>query len=296
MKKGKMALVVTTLLTASALAQQRALPEGAPDPSATDTIDLGGMTVFVPEYPGFPKVEATPPVPTEAEELVQMRKDAGAHLDREDWVSGKLVPMPYLDVGPSLMGGGYAVWAYHVAGGLNLEGTHWIFRSIAEYDNGHKVNDNDQPNPKGHDRSLNGALYFRPARPGWTSDFYFGGGYRWHQLSTTNYTKGTNRYQLGAGYDLFIRSCEACRRHYSMRINVDWVTVGNDWQNGSHGPDITMTWPSPREKRHFFWREEIAVYLFHTTVTEPNYPYLTRQQLADKSVDRFAEFGGIWRF
>jgi hypothetical protein len=296
MRKKQAALVVIALFAAPALAQQPTLAAGAPDPSAPDTIELHGATIVVPEYPRFPKVEETPPVRTEAEELVQMHKDAGDHFDREDQVSGKLVPMPYLDVGPSLMGGGYSVWAYHVAGGVNLEGTHWIFRSLAEYDDGRKRDDNDQPNPKGHDRSLNGALYFRPARAGWTRDLYFGAGYRWSQLSTTNYTKGSNRYQVGCGYDWFMRTCESCRRDYSMRINVDWVTAGNDWQNGSHGPDVNLIWPSPRERRHFFWKEEIAVYRFHTTVTESNNAYLTRQQLASKSFDSFAEFGIMYRF
>jgi hypothetical protein len=284
------------LFAASALAQQPTLAAGAPDPSALDTVDIGGVSVAIPEEPRFPKLASAPPARTEAEELVQMHKDAGAHFDREDWVSGKLVPMPYVGLGPSLMGGGYAVWAYRIEAGLNVEGTHLIFRSLAAYDDGHKVDDNDQPNPKGHDRYLDGALYFRPALPGWTRSLYFGGGYRWSQLSTTNYTKGGSRYQLGGGYDWFMRSCESCRRDYSMRVNVDWVTAGTDWENGSHGPDITLTWPSPREARHFFYREEIALYRFHTTVTETNNLYLTQQQRAEKSFDSFADFGIFYRF
>ena len=61
----------------------------------------------------------------------------------------KLTPHPYIFVGPSLMGGGYAPVAYRVEGGLNVESTRYLMSVSAAYDNGHQVNDGDQPNPKG---------------------------------------------------------------------------------------------------------------------------------------------------
>ncbi len=240
------------------------------------------------------------PVPSAAQsesaEVAAIRTGAGDHYDREEPVSGNPIPTPFLYLGPSLMGGGYATFAYRIEGGLNMEATHAILRAMAAYDDGRKVDDNDQPNPKGHDRYLNGALYFRPARAGWTRMLYFGAGYRWDQLSTTNYTKGGGRYQIGGGYDWFRRSCDACRRDYSMRINIDWVTAGDDWQNGSHGPDTTLTWPSPREKRHWFYRQEIAIYRFHETVTEPYSAAFTQMQRSQKYFDSFADFGIAYRF
>src|SRR5271163_2158632 len=142
---------------------------------------------------------------SESTELAAIRTVAGDHYDREELVSGRPIPVPFFDLGPSLMGGGYASFAYRVDGGLNMEATHVIFRADAAYDDGRKVDDNDQPNPKGHDRYLNGGLYFRPAHTGWTRMFYLGAGYRWSQLSTTKYTKGGSRLQLGGGYDWFLR-------------------------------------------------------------------------------------------
>lgn len=233
---------------------------------------------------------------SESAELISIRNAAGQHYDREDPVSGHFIPTPFLYLGPSVMGGGYAVFAYRVEGGLNMEATHVVFRALAAYDNGHKIDDGDQPNPKGHDRYLESGLYFRPAHPGWTRMFYFGGGYRWSQLSTTNYTKGGSRYQIGGGYDLFVRSCEACRRDLSMRINLDWVTAGSDWQNGSHGPNVTFTWPSPREKRHWFYRQELGVYRFHQSITEPTNVPLTQFQRSKKGLDSFLDFGMMYRF
>lgn len=132
------------------------------------------------------------------------------------------------------MGGGYATFAYRVEGGVNVEGTHLIFRGLAAYDNGRKADDNTQPNPNGHGRYLDSGIYFRPALPGWKRGLYFGGGYRWSQLSTTNYSKSGSRYQLGGGYDWFWRQCDGCRRDFSVRVHVDWVTAGSDCQKGEY--------------------------------------------------------------
>jgi hypothetical protein len=213
-----------------------------------------------------------------------------ANGSREDWLT-KPVPHPFVDVGPSLMGGGYATFAYHVGGGIDIESTHVIVRAMVAYDNGRKVNDNDQPNPNGHDRYLDGALYYRLP-----DNIYFGGGYTWSQLSTTNYTKGGGRYEIGGGYDLFLRSCAECRRDFSMRINVDWITAGTDWQNGSHGPNTTVTFPAPCERRHWFWRQSVVVYRFHETVTEPTNIPLTQLQRSTRSITNSVEFGLIYRF
>lgn len=169
--------------------------------------------------------------------------------EREDWLHNP-IPHPFLYLGPSLMGGGYAPLAYRAEGGIDVESTHFMLRALGAYDNGHKTDDGDQPNPKGHDRYLDSAVYYR-LNSGRSRGLYFGGGYTWGQLSTTNYTKGGGRYQIGGGYDVFLRSCSECRRDFSMRVNMDWITAGQDWQNGSHGPQTTFTWPAPIEKRHW---------------------------------------------
>jgi hypothetical protein len=206
------------------------------------------------------------------------------------------IPHPFLLLGPSLMGGGYAPFAYRVEGGIDVESSYAIVRASGAYDNGRKVNDNDQPNSNGHDRYLDGAAYFRLNRTGRFQGLYFGAGYTWSQLSTTNYTKGGGRYQVGGGYDLFLRSCKECRRDYSMRINVDWLTAGHDWQNGSHGPKASITIPSPREKRHWFYNQNVGIYRFHETVTEPTNLPLVQLQQSQRYFDCFADFGVLYRF
>src|ERR1700733_15452656 len=102
------------------------------------------------------------------------------------------IPHPYIYFGPSVMPGGYAPLAYRAETGIDLESSHAIVRALGAYDDGHKTNDGDQPNPNGHDRYLESAAYFR-IRSRW----FFGGGWRWSQLSTTNYTKDAARPEFG---------------------------------------------------------------------------------------------------
>lgn len=215
----------------------------------------------------------------------------------------RLTPHPYLSFGPALGGGGYRPLALRAEVGINVESRRWVMKALAAYDNDRKTDDGDQPNPKGHDRYLDGGIYFRPswlpAQLAWLGDpgrWFFGAGYRWSQLSTTNYVKGGNRPQIGGGYDVVLRSCSLCLRDLSMRVGVDWVMAGNDWQNGSHGAEVTVTFPRPRENRHWFWQENTGAYRFHETVTEPTNLPLTRLQLSQKSMDSSAKFGVIYRF
>jgi hypothetical protein len=215
----------------------------------------------------------------------------------------RLFPHPYLLFGPALGGGGYRPLALRVETGLNVESRHWVMKALAAYDNDRKTDDGTQPNPKGHDRYLDGGIYFRPswlpsqlAFLGTPDRWFFGGGYRWSQLSTTNYTKGGSRPQFGGGRDFVMRSCSLCRRDFSMRVAVDYFTAGTDWQNGSHGAEVTLTFPRPRENRHWFWREQIEIYRYHQSVTDPTNIALTREQLSNKGVDSASNFGIFYRF
>jgi hypothetical protein len=150
------------------------------------------------------------------------------------------IPHPFLLLGPSLMAGGYAPFAYRVEGGIDVESSHAIVRAPGAYDNARKVNDNDQPNSNGHDRYLDGAAYFRLNRRGRFQGLYFGAGYIWSQLSTTNYTKGGGRYQVGGGYDLFLLSCRECRRDYfyahQRRLAYRWTGLAErqSWSEDLH--------------------------------------------------------------
>ena len=200
------------------------------------------------------------------------------------------IPYPYFATGPSLMGAGYSAFAWRVEGGLTGESNHFVMNGDAAYDNGRQVNDGDQPNPKGHDRYLNAGLYGRFGKKLFTGNCFVGLGWRWNQLSTTNYVKTANRPQIGGGCDV------TSGRDFSMRIVSNWVLAGDDWQNGVHGPEFTFSFPSPRERRHWFWRETLGVYRFHETVTERGNVQLTQSQRADRSTMVNLNFSIIYRF
>lgn len=206
-----------------------------------------------------------------------------------------LVPHPYVYVAPFLMPAGYAIGAIRAEGGLNVESCHLVASGGAAYDNGRAARDNGPPNPKGHDRYLDGKIDFRPDRR-FSGGIFFGVGWRWNQHSTTNYTKGGNRPQFGGGYDLIQRPCSTCRPDFSMRFEGNWFTAGNDWQDGSHGMEISISLPSPRETRHLFFQERVAVFTSHQTVTDRSNIQMALSQRAHRSVTCAVSLGIVYRF
>ena len=204
-----------------------------------------------------------------------------------------LIPRPFLYAGGELMGGGYAPLAWEGGGGLRIDSRHFLASAEGRYDNGRKTNDNDQPNPNGHDRGLAGAAYFRLS-----SGWFLGTGARWSQLSTTNYAKSGWRPTFGGGKDYFHKTCalENCVGDFSMRIGVDYLLPGADHTNALQGPLLSVYMPSPAAKGHLFFRQTMGIYEFHETITEPSNLTLTRQQIGDRSVTSFYELTLMYRF
>jgi hypothetical protein len=204
-----------------------------------------------------------------------------------------LFPRPFAYTGLGLMGGGYSPLAAEAGAGLRIDSQHFLASAEGTYDNGHKTNDNDQPNPNGHDRGLIGLADFRLS-----SGWFFGAGVRWSELLTSNYTKSAWRPTFGGGKDYFHRTCpvESCDADFSMRLSVDYILAGSDHTNALQGPLVSLYIPSPSVKRHIFFRETIGIYTFHQTVTEPSNLTLTRQQTGDKSVTSFGELTLMYRF
>jgi hypothetical protein len=205
-----------------------------------------------------------------------------------------LVPRPYVYVAPSLMPAGYALAAIRAEGRLNVESCHSVMNLGAAYDNGRPGKDNP-PNPKGHDRYLDLSMYFRLGRL-FSGRSFIGVGERWNQRSTTNWTKTANRPQFGGGYDWIQRPCPTCRRDFSMRFEGNWFTAGNDWQNREHGIEISVSVPSPQERRHLFFLERVELYTYHQTVTDRSNIPQTLSQRANRSVTFYASVGIVFRF
>jgi hypothetical protein len=205
-----------------------------------------------------------------------------------------MIPRPFAYAGPEGMGNGYKPLAFIAGAGVRIDSLHFILDSAAWYDNGHKDNDGTGPNPKGHDRGLVGSAYYR-LKSGW----FFGAGARWSELSTTNYHKSQWRPTVGGGKDYFnAPHCpgEDCTSTFSMRLGMDYVLKGADWQNGTQGILLSLYIPSPAQKGHVFWRETVGCYRSHDTVTDRSDPVLTRAEQAHKSSNSFLEFTVMYRF
>ncbi|HEX6821524.1 MAG TPA: hypothetical protein VF123_05650 [Candidatus Sulfotelmatobacter sp.] len=209
--------------------------------------------------------------------------------------SNPFIPRPYVFGGPTLMPGGYAPLAFLAGAGIRIDSEHFLFDVHALYDNGHKVNDNHQPNPKGHDRALNGSMYFR-----FPSGWSFGGGASWSQLSTTEYTKSSWHPRFGGNRDFFVKNCiaENCQGQYTMRIGADYFFGGNNRDNGTQGVFLTLHIPSPSLNRHFFFREKVAIYRYHDTVTTT--PEINRdvfnREMGTHHFDSYMEATIMYRF
>jgi hypothetical protein len=205
-----------------------------------------------------------------------------------------MIPRPYAFIGGEGMGGGYAPFAAIGGGGFRIDSDRLVVDAQAWYDNGHKVNDNDQPNPSGHDRGLVSAAYYR-LPSGWT----FGAGARWSELSTTNYKKSSWEPTFGGSWDyLSDPRCRAerCVGAFSMQVRADYMLKGSDWTNGTQGPLLTVYFPSPSVKAHILFRESLGVYRFYETVTDRTNALLTSEQMSVHGWDSFAQFTIMWRF
>lgn len=81
-----------------------------------------------------------------------------------------------------------------------------------------------------------------------------------------------------------------------MRIEGNWFTAGKDWQDGSHGMEISISLPSPRETSHWFFLERFAVFTAHQTVTDRSNIQMTLSQRAHRSMTSDASVGIVYRF
>jgi len=194
------------------------------------------------------------------------------------------VPRPILYGGPSLVGNGYQNVALNGGAGLLLNSSKLIGQFEGRYMNARKTNDNTVNNRKGHERFLEGRIFYKYRR-----GLYFGGGAQWSETSTTNYTKKQWRPTFGLGGD-----------HFSEGFSCRWQTLcilpGSDSQNALEGSEIQFRMPSPASNSHFFYRQTIGVYEFHTTVTDPTNRQLTALQTGDRHHAAFLDFVFGWRF
>lgn len=214
-------------------------------------------------------------------------------------------PRPYLNAGIDLEPAGYASLAVQGGGGIMLESPHFVFDSYAGYDNGRKVNDGTGPNPKGNDKFLRGFAAYKQG------PWFAGIGARWSSLSTSNYTKGGDIFnsdswhpEVGGGRDwdartapLFLRT-QALWMFREQREVVRYPdgTTCYGCGNGSEGVDMTLWFPSPAHKGHWFCKMNFVFFGFHSTFTDPKNVALTRAEAANKSVSGSEEYSINYRW
>lgn len=165
------------------------------------------------------------------------------------------LPAPYTAVGASVNGEGYSPLSLAFGGGLRIDAPRLVTDIGFAYDTARKVNDATSDNHSGHSRRIQGRAFYRLR-----SGLYFGGGAQWSQTSTTNYTKAGWWPTVGVGKD-FLRDT------YSFRLQALYLSPGGNKVNGLQGSEISLTYPSPATRGHFFLQTVASVARFHTTDT-----------------------------
>lgn len=176
---------------------------------------------------------------------------------------------PYVAGGVALFPSGYQPAGWEVAGGVMGDRPHVVLDTFFGYDNGRKENDGGPVNPKGHDRMLRGFTAYKFVSS------YIGGGVRWEELDTTNYTKTNWHPEIGVGHDFWPQDEYAsnfmrAQIAYAFKAQHELVrypdapscyTCGNE----SKGVDITLWFPSPMYTKHphVFCRMNMFIFSFH---------------------------------
>lgn len=181
--------------------------------------------------------------------------------------------------------------------GLQENTMHFLFAGDASYDNDGKSDDNANVLRNGFDRRFKGAAYARL-----TNGWFFGAGARWALLHSAAYDKEQWHPTAGIGKDIIDDD-------FSMRFVADYVTPfgaehtsrngctvpKGQCGNGVQGIDVSLFFPSPQVRGHFFARITIGAYGAHATVTSTD-PKLTSQQKSSLSALSETQLTLMYRF
>lgn len=233
--------------------------------------------------------------------------------DKDGSVIPSYLPQLYIAPGVSLMPNGYAAVAYRGEVGFTEDYKHLVAGGYMAYDNGHKTNDGTADNFHGHDRYISGFVALRPR-----SNTYYGFGWDWSQLMTTNYTKGLGLFDAVRNGDVraeAVAGHDWIRSNFSMTGQVNYVfapfhesiaypgnppTICQGCGNGVQGPEFHVWFPSKKPGQcriHLpagclLFEEVLGIYEFHDTYTIPGgYPGEKHRHLMST-----ADFKIIYRF
>lgn len=172
---------------------------------------------------------------------------------------------PYVEAGASLNSGGYSPFSVNGRAGINVERERVIANFFAGYDTARKRNDGTIGNDKGHIRDLAGTAFYR------FGNWHMGGGYRFSQTATTNYTKQNGHILAGGGHDWATTRIDALY----LSPALDEYTRYPDGTscrctNNVQGIEVGIWLPNPHSNHHLFWHQTVTTIWFHDTQFAPN--------------------------
>lgn len=171
-------------------------------------------------------------------------------------------PAPYIALGGSLNGAGYARFSGIGSAGVEWEPRYLLLTAEATYATGGKSNDNDNTSSAGHSRQ---AEILAAARL--THGWFAGPGVSWSKTYTPLYTKSATRPTCTIGKDML-----------KSRYIVTYIDRGTDWQNGLRAIQVSAR---VYIRRHWFLDERFSGSWFHATITDRSNPALVKQERAE---------------
>lgn len=210
-------------------------------------------------------------------EIAKPAFDNKSEIAEPSWI-----PRPMLFFG-GFSGGGYEFAAPIYGAGFLVNSSKLVSDFEASYGASRKNDDGTVNNRKGHERYLNGRVFYRRGK------LYFGGGAQWSETSTTNYTKKSWRPTFGVGRDQLWSD-------FKWRWQIVYILPGDDYYNGLQGPQFEGWFPSPATNHHYFLRYTVGTYEFHSSVTDRSNVALTNLERSHRDFSPFADIVFGWRF
>lgn len=211
---------------------------------------------------------------------------------------------PYVEIGPSLNGGGYSSVSGTGTVGLNVDTRHFLLESSATFDTAGKTNDGTENNDKGHNIACGSDVFYRLS-----SGWFFGSGLNWSKTITTNYDKEATHPAVGGGKDFasfrlqftYFRE-ENEITHYPTLVQFTpgpgqaQFSYTCHCGSGVNGFETQLWYPSPMSTHHIFFHATLQTYWFHTTITDPYDTALTQQQESSRNSSGGLNYSLMYRF
>lgn len=204
---------------------------------------------------------------------------------------------PFVELSTNLNGAGFSPMSAQGSTGIAGNSAHFLYYAEAHYDNAKKTDDGSNSTGglnHGHTTGMSGTVAYRFA------SWYAGAGAQIGRTFTTDYNKQSVYAKAGLGKDFRGGFPARFQAMYMLPAFNERTTYPDGTSckcsNGGKGVNFHMWLPSLESNSHFVYHMEYTAIYFHTTITDPNNPFLVKLQGSQHAMDSFLSFGFLTRW